>query len=109
MEQDINFFVALDVHKDEHRGGAAEPGRAPARLVGTIAHEVDSYTRDAVTSVVAQQVQGQTTQGRDLSALAPLRALRARAPDRAWKRRAVDEGVKSCPRAGCGKHARPVR
>jgi len=34
--------------------------------------------RGAVASVVARQVQGQATQGRDLSTLAPLRALRAR-------------------------------
>ena len=27
----------------------------------------------------------------------------------AWARRAVDEGVRSCPRAGCRKSARPVR
>jgi RNA-directed DNA polymerase len=37
------------------------------------------------------------------------RALRSRTPDRAWVQRAVGEGVTSCPRAGCGKSARPVR
>jgi len=26
-----------------------------------------------------------------------------------WARRAVGEGVKFCPRAGCGKSASPVR
>ena len=40
--------------------------------------------------------------GRELSTLAPLRALRAPTPEPAWARRAVDEGVRSCPRAGCG-------
>src|SRR5262249_24217906 len=30
-------------------------------------------------------------------------------PDRAWAQRAVGEGVRSCPRAGCGKSACPVR
>ena len=30
-------------------------------------------------------------------------------PEPPWARRAVDEGVRSCPRAGCGKSARPVR
>jgi len=49
------------------------------------------------------------TQGRDISTLAPLRALRSRTPDRAWVQRAVGEGVTSCPRAGCGKSARPVK
>ena len=33
----------------------------------------------------------------------------ARASDPAWTRSAVDEGVKSCPRAQCGKSARCVR
>ena len=49
------------------------------------------------------------TQGRDLSTLAPLWALRARTPGPAWTRRAVGEGVKFCPRAGCGRSACPVR
>jgi hypothetical protein len=65
--------------------------------------------RCAVASVVALQAQGQATQGRDLSTLAPLRALRARTSDPAWARRVVGEGVKSCPRAGCGSSACPVR
>src|SRR6516162_10540384 len=56
----------------------------------------------AVAPVVALQAQGQGTQGRDISTLAPLRALRSRTPDRAWVQRAVGEGVTSCPRAGCG-------
>ena len=47
--------------------------------------------------------------GRELSTLAPLRALRARTSEPAWARRAVDEGVRSCPRAGCRKSACPVR
>ena len=38
---------------------------------------------------------------------APLRALRARTINCAWSRRAVGEGVKSCPRAGCGRSACP--
>jgi RNA-directed DNA polymerase len=39
---------------------------------------------------------------------ASLPALWARAPEQAWARRAVGEGVKFCPRAGCGKSACPV-
>src|SRR5271165_561692 len=62
----------------------------------------------AVTPVVALQAQSQATKGRELSTLAPLRALRARTSEPAWARRAVDEGVRSCPRAGCGRSARPV-
>ena len=65
--------------------------------------------RCAVAPVVAHQAQGQATQGRDLSTLAPLRPLRARTLDRAWPRRVVGEGVRSCPRARCGKSACPVR
>src|ERR1700739_965305 len=59
--------------------------------------------------VVALQVQGQATQGRDVSTLAPLRALRSRTPDRAGAQRAVGEGVTPWPRGGVGKSARPVR
>src|ERR1700683_2935568 len=64
---------------------------------------------DAVAPVVAVQAQNQAAQGRDLSTPASLRALRARTPEQAWARRAVGEGVKFCPRAGCGKSACPVR
>src|SRR6476659_7548919 len=65
--------------------------------------------RCAVAPVVTHQAQGQAMQGRGLSTLAPLRALRARTPNRAWARHAVGEGVRSCPRAGCGRAACPVR
>jgi Group II intron, maturase-specific domain len=64
---------------------------------------------DAVAPVVAVQAQNQASQGRDLSTLASLRALWARTLEPAWARRAVGEGVKFCPRAGCGKSACPVR
>ena len=57
--------------------------------------------RTAVAPVVAYQVSSQATQGRDLSTLAPVRALRARPTDCTRARRAVGEGVRSCPRAGC--------
>src|SRR5271165_7279470 len=46
---------------------------------------------DAVAPVVALQAQSQATKGRELSTLAPLRALRARTSEPAWARRAVDE------------------
>jgi Reverse transcriptase (RNA-dependent DNA polymerase) len=63
----------------------------------------------AVAPVAPIQAQRQATQGRELSTLAPLRALPARTPNAAWSRPVVGEGVKSCPRAGCGKSACPVR
>ena len=40
MEEGIKFFVGLDVHKDTIAVAVAEAGRAPARLVGSIAHDV---------------------------------------------------------------------
>jgi len=64
---------------------------------------------DAVAPVVAVQAQNQASQGWDLSTLASLRALWPRTLEPAWARRAVGEGVKCCPRAGCGKSACPVR
>jgi RNA-directed DNA polymerase len=104
-----------DMARDHRAGAEVEPHATrmgELLQVGTVTkayRALDSYTADAVAPVVAHQAQGQATQGRDLSTLAPLRALRARTPDRAWARRAVGEGVKSCPRAGCGKSACPVR
>lgn len=40
MDEGIKFFVGLDVHKESITVAVAEVGRAPARLVGSIAHEV---------------------------------------------------------------------
>lgn len=40
MEEGIKVFVGLDVHKDTIAIAVAEAGRAPARVVGTIAHDV---------------------------------------------------------------------
>jgi hypothetical protein len=37
-----------------------------------------------------------------------MQASGPRTSNRAWARRAVGEGVKSCPRAGCGRSACPV-
>lgn len=40
MEQGTKFFVGLDVHKDSIAVAVAEAGRAPAHVVGPIAHEL---------------------------------------------------------------------
>ena len=40
MDEGIKFFVGLDVHKDTIAVAIAETGRAPARLVGSLAHDV---------------------------------------------------------------------
>lgn len=40
MEEGIKYFVGLDVHKDTIAVAVADTGRTPARLIGTIAHDV---------------------------------------------------------------------
>jgi hypothetical protein len=55
--------------------------------VSTAYRAIDNYTPLCVAPQVVLQAQGQATQGRDLSTLAPSRALRACASDRAWARR----------------------
>src|SRR5438094_4642285 len=40
MDEGIKFFVGLDVHKETIAIAVAEPGRAAARLLGSIAHDV---------------------------------------------------------------------
>src|SRR6201993_894718 len=85
--------------RDHRAGGQVEPraARLGELLRSWLSHESISGARQlysrAVAPVVALQVQGQATQGRDLSTLAPLRALRSRTPDRPWAQRAVGEGV----------------
>src|SRR5262249_28465454 len=101
--------------RDHRAGGQVEPHAARMGELLPSRHRHQGVPGDrqlhrgAVTPVVAHQAQGQAKQGRDLSTLAPLRALRARTPDRARARYAVGEGVRSCPRAGCGSAACPVR
>jgi len=40
MEERIKFHVGLDVHKDSISVAAADPGRAPGRLIGKVPHDV---------------------------------------------------------------------
>ena len=40
MEERSKIHVGLDVHKDCTSVAAAEPGRAPGRLVGKVTHDV---------------------------------------------------------------------
>jgi len=101
--------------RDHGVGGSVKPRATRMGQLLQCWHRQQSVSDDrqlhrcAVAPVVAHQAQGQATQGRDLSTPAPLRALRARTPMPAWARRAVGEGVKCCPRAGCGRSACPVR
>ena len=100
--------------RDHKAGGQSEPHAArmgellPSRNRQQGVSGARCLRGDAVAPVVALQAQSQATKGRELSTLAPLRALRARTSEPAWARRVVDEGVRSCPRAGCGRSARPV-
>src|SRR5215813_11336824 len=79
--------------RDHSAGGQVEPraARLGELLRSWLSHQSVSGARQlhsrAVAPVVALQVQGQATQGRDLSTLAPLRALRSRTPDRACRPR----------------------
>ena len=45
MDERIKFFVGLDVHKDTIAVAVAETGRAPARLIGTIAHDMNKLRK----------------------------------------------------------------
>src|SRR6478609_8286099 len=100
--------------RDHKAGGHSEPHAARMGELLSSRHRQKgvSGTRqlrsDAVAPVVEAQAQNQASQGRELSTLASLRALWARTPEPAWARRAVGEGVRFCPRAGCGKSACPV-
>ena len=48
MEEGIKFFVGLDVHKDSIAIGIAASGREPAKLVGTIAHDISRLRKRLV-------------------------------------------------------------
>lgn len=45
MDELINFYVGLDVHKDTIAVSVAEVGRMPARLIGTLAHDVNKLLK----------------------------------------------------------------
>src|SRR5215470_8325769 len=76
-----------DVARDHRAGGQVESHAAWMGELLPSRHRHQSVSGDrqlhrcAVAPVVAHQAQGQATQGRGLSTLAPLRALRARTPD----------------------------
>src|SRR3979490_2612115 len=103
------------MERNHKAGGQGEPhaARMGELLPSRHRRQGVSGTRqlhsDAVAPVVAVQAQNQASQGRELSTLASLRALRARTPEQAWAQGSVGEGGKVWPRAGCGKSACPVR
>src|SRR6478672_7127741 len=89
--------------RNHRAGGQVEPQAARMGELLRSRHRQQGVPSDrqlhrcAVAPVVALQAQGQATQGRSLSTLAPLRALRARTPEPAWARRAVGEGDEVLP------------
>src|SRR5271170_4211903 len=76
--------------RDHRAGGSIEPRATRLGQLLQRWHGQQSVSRArqlhgcAVASVVAFQAQGQATQGRGLSTLAPLWALRARTTEPAW-------------------------
>ena len=76
----------VDLARDHRAGGQVEPHDTRMGELLRSRHRHKSVPGDrqlhrcAVAPVVAHQAQNQATQGRDLSTLAPLRALRARTP-----------------------------
>ena len=112
MVENVHALTTRSWTWQEHRaGGQVEPHATRMGELLRSRRRIKSVPGDrqlhrcAVAPMVAHQAQNQATQGRDLSTLAPLRALRARTPEQAWARRAVGEGVMSCPRAGCRRSA----
>jgi transposase len=57
MDEGIKFFVGLDVHKDTIAVAVAEAGRAPARLVGSMAHDVGKLIKLLARYATPAQVQ----------------------------------------------------
>ena len=57
MDEGIKFFVGLDVHKDSIAVAVAGAGREPARLVGSIGHDVGKLLKVLVRYGAPVQVQ----------------------------------------------------
>jgi transposase len=56
MEERIKFHVGLDVHKDSISVAAAEPGRAPGRLIGKVTHDVGKLLKVLIKIGTAEQL-----------------------------------------------------
>ncbi len=56
MEERIKFHVGLDVHKDSISVAAAEPGRAPGRLIGKVPHDVHKLLKVLAKVGTAEQL-----------------------------------------------------
>src|SRR5476651_2305589 len=56
MEEISKIHVGLDVHKDSISVAAAEPGRAPARLIGKVTHDVNKLLKVLAKIGTAEQL-----------------------------------------------------
>ena len=56
MEERTKFHVGLDVHKDSISVAAAEPGRAPARLIGKVTHDLNKLLKVLAKIGTAEQL-----------------------------------------------------
>ena len=56
MEERIKIHVGLDVHKDSISVAAAEPGRAPGRLIGKVTHDVNKLQKVLAKVGTAEQL-----------------------------------------------------
>ena len=45
MDENIKFFVGLDVHKDSIAVAIADAGRTPARLIGSMPHDINKLIK----------------------------------------------------------------
>ncbi len=57
MEEGIKFFVGLDVHKETIAVSVAEAGRAPARLVGNMGHDVSRLLKQLARYGAPEHIQ----------------------------------------------------
>ena len=56
MQERSKIHVGLDVHKDSISVAAAEPGRAPGRLIGKVAHDVNKLLKVLAKVGTAEQL-----------------------------------------------------
>jgi len=56
VEERTKFHVGLDVHKDSISVAAAEAGRAPARLIGKVTHDVNKLLKVLAKIGTAEQL-----------------------------------------------------
>ena len=56
MEERSKIHVGLDVHKDSISAAAAEPGRAPGRLIGKVTHDVNKLLKLLAKIGAAEQL-----------------------------------------------------